>query len=48
MLNIDELLNELKEKEQKRLQIIQEQINKGCSHCSQWDEYWGCDKCERV
>ena len=47
-MDIVTLLEELNEKEQNRLKILQEQINKGCDHCSQWDDYFGCDKCERV
>ena len=37
---------ELKEKE--RLEVLERQIKKGCDKCSQWDEYWGCNKCEQI
>lgn len=44
---MDKFLEEYTKKEQERVNIIEEQIKKGCDKCSQWDEYFGCDKCER-
>ena len=45
---IDKIMKELQEDEEKRKQFVAEQIRKGCDKCSQWDDYWGCDKCARI
>lgn len=33
-------------KEKERIETLKKQIKKGCDKCSQWDEYYGCCKCE--
>ena len=47
-INIEQFMKDKQEAEQKRLAMLAEQIAKGCNKCSQWDSYYGCDKCERV
>ena len=42
---LKEVIKEMQEEENKRIKILIEGINKGCNKCSQWDDYWGCDKC---
>jgi hypothetical protein len=44
----DPFWEELEEKESHRKERIEEQIKMGCDKCSQWDEYFGCDKCARL
>ena len=44
-MDIEKFIREWNLKEQKRIAVLQEQINKGCNKCSQWNEYYGCDKC---
>lgn len=44
-MDIQKFITEWNLKEQKRLEALQEQIKKGCDKCSQWNEYYGCDKC---
>lgn len=44
-MDIQKFITEWNLKEQKRLELLQEQIKKGCNKCSQWNEYYGCDKC---
>lgn len=34
--------------EEERKAFITSQIKKGCDKCSQWDDYWGCNKCESI
>ena len=46
-LEFNRMLERLREREEKRKEMISSQIRKGCDKCSQWDDYWGCDKCER-
>lgn len=48
MLDVEKFMQEQNDKETARLKMIAEQIKKGCDKCSQWDEYSGCDKCERI
>lgn len=47
-MTFEEFLQKLHEEEKCRKQMIENQIRKGCDKCSQWDEYFGCDKCERI
>lgn len=47
-MDIEKFIQEMQEKEEARQKMIAEQIKKGCDRCSQWDEYFGCDKCERI
>jgi hypothetical protein len=44
--NVMNIIEELQIKEQKRIKEIQSEIQKGCDKCSQWDEYFGCCKCQ--
>jgi len=44
----NQMLERLQQREEKRKEIISSQIKKGCDKCSQWDEYFGCDKCARI
>ena len=46
MIDIVKLIDEQEEKEKARKEMIAEQIKKGCNKCSQWDEYFGCCRCE--
>lgn len=46
MKEIAVLIQEMQDREAKRIKRIQEQIKRGCDKCSQWDDYNGCDKCE--
>lgn len=43
-----DFLYEMQAEEKARKEILTEQIKKGCDQCSQWNEYFGCDKCERI
>lgn len=45
-LSYDEFLREYEESERIRLEIVSHSIQMGCGHCSQCDDYWGCNKCE--
>ena len=45
-MSISTILEEIKQKEEQRLKMLQLQINMGCDKCSQWDEYYGCNKCD--
>ncbi len=47
-INMEQFMKDRQEAEQKRLTMLVEQIVKGCDKCSQWDSYYGCDKCERI
>lgn len=49
-IDVEELLTRLQdeEKEKARQEMIASQIRKGCYNCSQWDDYWGCTKCESI
>ena len=47
-INIEELFARLEKEEKERQNLISNQIRKGCEKCSQWDSYWGCDRCERI
>lgn len=47
-MTLEEQMKKLQEIEADRKRRISEQIRKGCSSCSQWDDYWGCDKCESL
>jgi hypothetical protein len=42
------IIEELQIKEQNRIIEIQSEIKKGCDKCSQWDEYFGCCKCDNL
>ena len=46
MFDFEKYLQEQEIKEKARREMIAEQIKKGCEKCSQWDEYFGCCKCE--
>jgi len=46
-INFEEFMRERARQEKERLEMIERQIKMGCNKCSQWDEYWGCDKCAR-
>ena len=46
--DLDKFIREQQKQEEERQKMIAEQIRKGCDKCSQWDSYWGCDKCERI
>lgn len=46
-INFEELFARLQKEEEERQKMIASQIRKGCDKCSQWDSYWGCDKCAR-
>ena len=46
MFDISEFLRKQQESESARTKFLAEQVSKGCSSCSQWDSYWGCNKCE--
>ena len=50
MVNFDleEFFNEQQKKENDRQKMIAEQIRRGCDKCSQWDEYFGCCKCDSL
>ena len=41
-----DFLYDLQAEEKRRKEMLTEQIKKGCDRCSQWDEYFGCNKCE--
>lgn len=41
----DFLIAEIR-KNTERLKQLEEQLSKGCGKCSQWNEYYGCRKCE--
>ena len=43
-----EFMEKIQHEEKERIKTIEKQIKKGCDKCSQWDEYFGCDKCERI
>lgn len=45
-INFEELFARIQKKEEDRKEMIASQIRKGCYNCSQWDDYWGCTKCE--
>lgn len=47
MKTMEQLMEEIQKREEARKEMIASQIAKGCDKCSQWDEYFGCDKCER-
>ena len=47
-LSMFHLIEKMQKEEEARKQMISSQIEKGCNKCSQWDEYFGCDKCERL
>lgn len=47
-LSIAQLMKKTQKKEETRKKMIASQIGKGCDKCSQWDEYFGCDKCKRI
>lgn len=44
----NKMLERLQEREEERREMISSQISKRCDKCSQWDEYYGCDRCERI
>lgn len=46
-MNIEEIMEDMKKREQSRIKRIQLQVNMGCSNCSQFDEYFGCTKCDQ-
>ena len=46
--DFEKFLDEQKRQEDARQKMIAEQIRKGCDKCSQWDEYFGCDKCNSL
>lgn len=45
-LNVEEFMKEQTHKEKERIKMLENQAKKGCLKCSQWDEYFGCTKCE--
>lgn len=45
---MNDIVKELQKIEEKRIKIIQEGMQKGCDKCSQWDEYFGCCKCQNT
>ena len=47
-INFEELFARLQKEEEDRKKMIASQIRKGCDKCSQWDDYWGCTKCESI
>ena len=47
-LEFNKMIERLEQREEERKEIISAQIKKGCDKCSQWNEYFGCDKCERI
>ncbi len=48
MSDYEKIKKEQEEKEKERLNRLNVQIKKGCNRCSQWDDYYGCDKCEQL
>ena len=46
--DVEKFIKEIEQEEKRRIAMIENQIKKGCDKCSQWDEYFGCDKCERI
>lgn len=46
MKDFDELLKEYVENDKLKIAMMENQLKKGCKNCSQWDDCWGCDKCE--
>lgn len=47
-LSMIQFMEKMQKEEEARKEMIGSQIKKGCDKCSQWDEYFGCDKCERI
>ena len=47
-MEFNKILERLQKEEEARKEMIASQISKGCNKCSQWDEYFGCDKCARI
>ena len=45
-IDILKIIEKMNEEEIKRQKMISEQIKRGCNKCSQWDDYYGCTKCE--
>lgn len=46
-LKFNKMLEGLQQKEEERKKIISSQMKKGCNKFSQFDEYFGCNKCAR-
>ena len=46
-MSVEEVVEELEEQDKRRLKMLSEQLQKGCGICSQFDDYYGCDRCTR-
>lgn len=47
-LSMTQLMEKIQKREEARKKMIASQIEKGCNKCSQWNEYFGCDKCKSL
>jgi len=47
-LVLQKVFKEMRKQEECRINNVNNGIKKGCENCSQWDEYWGCNKCENL
>ena len=45
---VKDTIGRIHAEEERRKQNVADGISKGCDKCSQWDEYWGCNKCEQL